>query len=163
MPLGIELSTLTIMRPDASWLAQGRDRKVILVVEDDEPIREAMKEALEEEGPYEVVTACNGKEALELLDGMEHPSLILLDLMMPVMDGAEFLENKRQRGDLEDVPVVVVSAWARDTGPIPGVAELVSKPIQLDALLGTVERYCTVELRRAPGFGRRLLPGEVQQ
>src|SRR3712207_6404701 len=84
----------------------------LLVVEDDQDIRETLQQALELEG-YQVSTAGNGKEALDILhlaDPPSRPHLILLDLMMPIMDGWEFLEKARSTNLLSGIPVVIVSA-----------------------------------------------------
>ncbi|RYC32387.1 PAS domain-containing sensor histidine kinase [Lichenibacterium minor] len=81
---------------------------VVLVIDDDEGARERMRFALSRDG-WTVVEAENGQRALERLDGVT-PSLILLDLMMPVMDGFDFLKRLRQRADGGLVPVVVLTA-----------------------------------------------------
>lgn len=81
----------------------------ILVVEDDSDIRETLQQVLELEG-YRVATAANGHEGLAALETGERPSLILLDLMMPVMSGAEMLDHLRTDERLADIPVVVVTA-----------------------------------------------------
>lgn len=115
-----------------------RERR-ILVVDDDVSIRGFLAEALRDEG-YEVQTAGNGQDALELLHGWR-PDLILLDLMMPVMDGWAFRAQQRQLASVADVPVIVLSA----TRDLPAKAEqlepayLFSKPFDLDDLLTTIE------------------------
>ena len=112
----------------------------ILVVEDDPDIRGSLRDVLEDEG-YRVVTACDGLDALRALDEIARPCLILLDLMMPVMDGAEFLDHMRRRRELSDVKVMVVSAWPDAASSIEATG-FVSKPIDLEALLEKVARYC---------------------
>jgi CheY-like chemotaxis protein len=107
----------------------------VLVVDDDAAIREVIAEVLRDEG-YDVAEASNGAQALELLQQMAHPGLVLLDLMMPVMSGWEFLEHVRSDGRLSRVPVVVVSAMAA-----PGVSGHLQKPVDLDRLLRTVETF----------------------
>ena len=81
----------------------------ILVVEDDEVIRESMREVFELEG-FDVVTACNGREALEVVRSGERPCAVVLDLFMPVMDGWQFLAEIDRDRELADLPVTVVSA-----------------------------------------------------
>jgi CheY-like chemotaxis protein len=116
-----------------------RERR-ILVVDDDVSIRGFLAEALQDEG-YEVQTAGNGQEALAALAHWR-PDLILLDLMMPVMDGWAFRAKQRLLPDVADVPVIVLSA----TRDLPAKAEqlepayLFSKPFDLDALLTTIEQ-----------------------
>jgi len=113
----------------------------ILVVDDDEKIRESLNQVLKAEG-YEVLTATNGKEALEKLErAATPPSLILLDLMMPEMDGWEFLSRRTSDTDSPRVPVVLLSGmtFIRDA---PGVADFISKPIHPGKLLDCIRRFC---------------------
>jgi CheY-like chemotaxis protein len=116
----------------------------ILVVEDERGQREALAEVLSRLG-YEVQCAANGSEALELMRHSESlPGLILLDLMMPVMDGWQFRAEQRRDRVLADVPVVVLSALG-DTAQKAvqdGAAAFVSKPLHWQALLSVVERFC---------------------
>jgi CheY-like chemotaxis protein len=110
----------------------------VLVVEDDLDIRETMRDVLEGEG-HRVLTARHGREALELLPALAPPRLVILDLVMPVMDGIEFLrELARRRAD--DVAVLVVSA-SSTVAPPPGTPVL-RKPVQLETLLERVETLC---------------------
>jgi len=89
--------------------ATSSDRNWMLVIEDDIPSQEMLGRLLErEQWPYK--TAGNGKEALEILNASEIPDLIFLDLMMPEMDGFEFLQVLRQRPEWQSIPVIVVSA-----------------------------------------------------
>lgn len=112
----------------------------ILIIEDDDGIREALRYALELEG-YPVVTAENGKEGLRLLPRLNAPCLILLDLMMPVMNGWEFLEAMRAEPSVSNIPVAVVSAFSNKTHTIRAQAFL-NKPIHLDKLFELVHEYC---------------------
>ncbi len=80
----------------------------VLVVDDDKDIRESLVEILRDEG-YEVTSACNGAEALEAID-RRAPDVMLLDLMMPVVNGWEVLETLRLRGTHPKLPVVILSA-----------------------------------------------------
>src|SRR5687768_645517 len=102
--------------------------KGILVVEDDNDIRETVQQILELEG-YQVFTAANGKEALDALEHIPHPCLILLDLMMPVMNGWQFLEAKQRNAVISTLPVVVVSAVAEH---VKNVTTVVKKPPDID-------------------------------
>ena len=111
----------------------------ILVIEDNSEIRELLAEFLKEEG-YPVVTAADGLQGLGVLRSMERPGLILVDLMMPVLDGNQFVANLRDRGALASVPVLVVSGL-RDR-PIPGTIGVIRKPIDLDELLAVVRSRC---------------------
>jgi CheY-like chemotaxis protein len=112
----------------------------ILVVEDDEDIRDSLREALESDG-YQVVTAEDGKEGLQALDEMPRPCLILLDLMMPVMNGWQFLEKMKEDTTLATIPVVAVTA-AGDRGNTAQADMLIKKPVNLDHLLEVIKRYC---------------------
>lgn len=119
-------------------------QKEILVIEDDQDIRETVKTILELEG-YQVLTAVHGKDGIELLTSRPQlPNLILLDLMMPVMSGWEFLETiqRDHKDTFGKIPVVVVSA-AGDSAKTKAfsVAEFMKKPVDIDALLASVARY----------------------
>lgn len=113
--------------------------KTILVVEDDLNIRESMKDALEGEG-YRVVIASNGKEALERVREVPHPCLVLLDMMMPVMGGREFIDAMLADVLLAPIPILVISAIA-DAETTRGAAAFLKKPPDLDLLLKKVERF----------------------
>ena len=112
----------------------------ILIIEDDESIRETLKIFLEYEG-YRVTTAGNGKEGLEVLPSAGNPCLVLLDLMMPVMDGWQFIEKARSHETLATTPIVVVTAFAEKARGIKARA-VIKKPVDLDFLLKTVRQYC---------------------
>lgn len=105
----------------------------LLLIEDEPDIRDSLREILESEG-YAVHTAANGAEGLRALEAMPAPSLILLDLLMPVMNGTEFLAEQQRRPSLSAIPVVVLSA---DSNLRTGnrVHSHVRKPIDLTELL----------------------------
>ncbi|MBX3215864.1 MAG: response regulator [Labilithrix sp.] len=113
---------------------------VVLIVEDDESIRETMQLALELRG-YEVVTAGNGKEGIETLLGIPRPCLILLDLMMPVMDGWGFVKALEDDPLLDGIPVVVVTAFANQATSI-NARSVLAKPVPLEVLYATVGEHC---------------------
>jgi CheY-like chemotaxis protein len=116
----------------------------IMVVDDDAGIREALTDILEDEG-YVVTSAPDGLAALEMLREQQmRPRLVLLDLMMPRMNGWQFRAEQRQDPDLAAIPVVVISASgnAREQSQVLGAAEYLPKPIEFDQLVGIVERYC---------------------
>jgi CheY-like chemotaxis protein len=115
-------------------------RRIVLVVDDDASIRDTIAELLGEEG-YQVVVAAHGREALELIRGGVRPQLIVLDLMMPVMDGWQFLEERAADPELSAVPVVVVSATPETLQP-PETCAFVRKPMRLEQLLEVVGREC---------------------
>jgi CheY-like chemotaxis protein len=114
-------------------------RKPILLVEDDFSIRETLKYALESES-YVVGTANNGREGLDYLRANSAPHLVLLDFLMPVMGGAEFLQQLRADPQLSSTTVVIVSATLAELGAFEASA-LIKKPIDLDTLLRVVEKY----------------------
>lgn len=112
----------------------------VLVVDDEETIRDTLKMILEFEN-YSVVTANNGKEALDILKKGFRPCVILLDLMMPVMSGEEFLKKQKADQSLAEIPVVAVSAFGKEGASI-GASAFVKKPVELDDLLAEVKRFC---------------------
>ncbi|MGD8726542.1 MAG: response regulator [Gemmatimonadales bacterium] len=122
---------------------RGKSVKSVLLVEDDEPTRGVMRRVLEQEG-WTVTEAPNGRVGLERL-AADRPQLVLLDLMMPEMDGFEFLEAIRADSDHHSIPVVVVTAKElteddrhRLNG---GVEKIVAKSVQdPDALLAQIRR-----------------------
>ncbi len=111
----------------------------ILIVDDDDDIRETMRFALELEG-YDVRMASNGLEAKEMASKGVAPGLIFLDLMMPKMDGREFLAATRAEGLFLGVPVVVLTAASGQVKP-EGAIDLVHKPLDLEVLLGAAQKY----------------------
>ena len=118
-------------------------KKHILVVEDSPDLQALLVRLLEGEG-YEMSRAYNGREALELLQSMTQlPSFILLDIMMPVMDGIEFRREQLADPRLAKVPVVVMSADADPQGKAKQlrVANVVRKPISVDQVLEIAARF----------------------
>lgn len=118
----------------------------IMVIEDDQDIREQVKNALEFEG-YTVKAATNGKEGLEYLESLgddELPQCILLDLMMPVMSGPEFIQNIRAKDRYQNINVIIATAKGRQFSPedIPGTVKRIQKPFDLDELYSTIETFC---------------------
>jgi two-component system, chemotaxis family, chemotaxis protein CheY len=116
----------------------------ILIVEDDDDIRESLGLLLSLEG-YAVESAANGVDALGMLDrpGAERPKLILLDLMMPVMNGIEFHQELRRRPALSGLPVVVLSGdpSVDQKAATMGVAGALRKPVEGDRLIEVVRRH----------------------
>jgi len=117
-------------------VASGRGS--VLVVDDDAAVREGLLEFLRDEG-YEALGAENGRRALDLLEEGEAPRLILLDLMMPVMDGWQFLAERARRA--YPTPVVLLSglSFIRDA---PGVADFLCKPVDFAKLRDCLDRFC---------------------
>ena len=113
----------------------------VLIVEDDLDTREMLGRFLELEG-YKVETAENGKRALERLGSGVGACVILLDLMMPVMDGWQFRQEQVRDASLADIPVIVVSAAGRERLEKIHANAYLSKPVDLDELLGCVTQFC---------------------
>jgi len=140
--------------PDAEWEGSGRiakkdrsERSLVLLVEDDFMLRGSIAELLIGEG-YTVTCAANGLEALRRLERGPKPALILLDVMMPYMDGLEFRAIQRTMPDIADIPVIVLTA----VGVPPEAAEELDlrqalfKPLDGRRLLAAVSRRCTPRL-----------------
>jgi two-component system, chemotaxis family, chemotaxis protein CheY len=117
----------------------------VLVVEDDPDIRDAVVDLLKTETPWiEVCSASDGMEALELLEGGAEPRLALLDVMMPVMNGLQFLDAVRERKLAQDMRVVLVSAYVQLARHVnyPGITGLLPKPFKATELLSIVRHHC---------------------
>ena len=116
--------------------------KQILIIEDDHSIRELLVELLESEG-YEVASAINGLEGLKYLETHSNPNLILMDLMMPVMDGYAFRTEQMNHPKWSAIPVVVMSAEANAREKLKnfGITAFLSKPVELETILKTVEQF----------------------
>jgi chemotaxis family two-component system sensor histidine kinase/response regulator PixL len=116
-----------------------------LIVEDDAATRAAMVLLLQAEG-HVADAVPDGRQALDYLRSHQPPRLVLLDLRMPVMDGWQFLEEKRQDPALAPIPTVVATAAAFERCPDAlralGAADVLLKPIDPDELLAVVGRYC---------------------
>jgi CheY-like chemotaxis protein len=115
---------------------RARDAPTILVVDDERDICDMTAEALALDG-HRVLTASNGQMALEQAR-RNRPDLIVLDLMMPVMNGWEFLEAQREDPDLGSVPVIVDTASSETQ--VDGAAVILRKPFDVDTLLAAVAR-----------------------
>jgi CheY-like chemotaxis protein len=125
--------------------------KTILVVDDEFDIVDVLSDLLTAEG-YRVVTASNGREGLTRA-AEAHPDLILLDRMMPVVDGAEMLRLLRQEPELDRIPVIMMSAAeGRRLAQELGCSAFLKKPFDLNTLLETVARLVSIEDGRAAPF-----------
>jgi CheY-like chemotaxis protein len=114
-------------------------QKTVLLVEDDPDIRDIVQDVLEAEG-YDVVPASHGRQALEFLNGVRGggvpPDIVILDMMMPLVDGRHVLDAIRNDQSLSSVPVVVMSAVTHEK-PV-GAAAFLRKPFSLDTLFDAV-------------------------
>lgn len=118
------------------------DPDTVLIVDDDPGMCEALTTLLSDEG-YHVAAACNGREALSYLTCHEAPCIILLDIMMPVMDGYTFCTQLCQHPALAAIPVVVLSAGAKSERILELCpAGFLRKPLDVNALLALVEEHC---------------------
>ena len=110
----------------------------VLVVDDDHDIRTCLGEVLHDQG-FVAVTAADGRDALEKLATRFRPDAIVLDLMMPVMNGFEFLQAMRANAELNRIPVVVISANRGYDERDLGVAAVLRKPFDLNALVDAID------------------------
>ena len=110
----------------------------VLIVDDDPDLLEVTSFVIESEG-MAVETARNGEEALALLRAGRRPRLVLFDLIMPVMNGWEFLDEVAKDPSLRQIPIVALTA--AEHVQVTGAREVLSKPMDLMALLRVVERY----------------------
>jgi two-component system, chemotaxis family, chemotaxis protein CheY len=115
--------------------------KTVLLVDDDQAILEMMRDVLEIEG-YRVAVAKNGQDAITQLRTLDDkPSLIVLDLMMPILNGWEFLDFQRSQTQFSKIPIVICSAYFESAKSIKPSA-VVPKPVQLEPLLSAVKLFC---------------------
>ena len=114
----------------------------ILLVDDDEDLQCILKNALEIEG-YEVLLANNGQEALDILAQKNTiVNCIILDLMMPIMDGTEMLEKLRQNPKLKNIPVILSTAKGIiDQKSIDNSQAVIKKPMKIDLLYDAIKKY----------------------
>lgn len=118
--------------------------KTVAIIEDDVGIRDSIAEVLKEEG-YRVLAANHGRDALDQLNQQSgRPCVILLDLMMPVMDGWAFRAEQKLHPSLGSVPVIIMTADAnaKDKAQALGAQGHMNKPVDLDQLLAAIQQYC---------------------
>ena len=111
----------------------------VLLVEDDLDIQEVLADVLTEVG-YQVSIASEGREALAFLKSRPQPAVILLDLMMPGMDGYAFRTAQMAEPGLAKIPVIVITAQREIRGDTFDSADVLAKPIKLATLLAAIER-----------------------
>ena len=136
-------------------MGRRRPRAHILVVEDDPAIRQMLADLLAERG-YSVAEASNGRAALEQMRERQ-PDLVLLDLMLPDMNGWTFLRARERERELARVPVLVLSAAGPDAigeAQELGAPVFLSKPFDLDKLVAEIERLCASPVRQCAWCGR---------
>ena len=135
--------------------------KSILLVDDDADIRTLLGAFLTQAG-FHVHLARDGRHALHLLEKIDTPDVIVLDYIMPDMNGKEFLSERRRDARSRVVPVILMSAWTRQwTGGNLGVAEILTKPVDPERVLQAVQRVLSAPFKtpvRAIKFERRRFP-----
>ena len=120
----------------------GTSRKHVLIVDDDQDLRDIIGEVLRDSG-IRYAAAADGGIALDMLRSNEHPGVILLDMMMPHVDGWKFRAEQIADPNLKDIPVIVMSASAKAvrTHPRMNAAGYISKPFELNKLIEEVSKY----------------------
>jgi CheY-like chemotaxis protein len=124
--------------------------KTVLLVEDDLEIRDILQDVLEAEG-FDVFPASNGKQALDFLtlNQPQHADLVILDLMMPMISGWQVLETMNKDPNLSEIPVMVLSAVARDKPE--GASAFLRKPFNIDAFCDAVRGHFSKTGATSPG------------
>jgi CheY-like chemotaxis protein len=134
-------------------VAPATKTKQVLIVEDDAGIRDELAAILGQEG-YEVVTAADGRAALERLHWGLRPAVILLDLRMNVMTGWEFRAQQKKNVAVADIPVIAMTTGRWKPEDLKDFPEHISKPIDIPGLRNLLDRYCDpgkyLERRRGP-------------
>lgn len=122
--------------------ASAEDEKhTILVVDDNEDLLETIAETLADFGYDNVKTAPNGRDAMALIDAGLRPCLIILDLMMPVMDGWEVLYRLQSNPDTSRIKVLILTAVGSFRSPSNDI-DVLHKPFRAEALLEAARRFC---------------------
>lgn len=133
-------------------MARATKSKQVLIVEDDAAIRDGLA-AILSEGGYEVVTAADGRDALERLHWGLRPAVILLDLRMNVMTGWEFRAQQKKDAVIADIPVIAMTTGRWKPEDLTDFPEHILKPIDIPELRVLLDRYCEpgkfLERRRA--------------
>ena len=129
-------------------------RCTVLVVDDDASMRDSLGEALQECG-HDVLFAADGSQALEALAARQDVAIVLLDLMMPVMNGLEFVAAKLRDERISRIPVVLMTGHPLHTREVVGVAAVFAKPFATAALIKELHRLCGAgRVRRRGAAGR---------
>jgi CheY-like chemotaxis protein len=147
-----ESGVVPVVRPPSESDRTSRNARhapIVLVVDDDADTREALTELLEDHG-YMVLGAANGVEAFDLINAGSRPSMILLDLMMPFMDGYRFRTEQRRSPVLAAIPVVVITAGTPAGEHELDLAEVLQKPLEVPRLLDSIEHHCRHQQRLSP-------------
>lgn len=124
-----------------------QEDSLVLIVDDDEDTRDSLRDIIEEEG-YTVEVASHGQEALARLANGTKPCFILLDLMMPVMTGIEFLEALRRDPEHVGTPVVLITAWSDQAAMTERVQGFARKPFNLREIFTFIRQYCRCDTHR---------------
>jgi DNA-binding response OmpR family regulator len=119
------------------------ENRSILVIDDDEDCRAMVRTILEDKG-FEVTTGCDGVEAVEIMEEMDQPALIILDIMMPNMNGYQVVERMKLNPKLQNIPIMMVTAKASDEDVIEGyktyaVDYYITKPFNTRQLLAGIK------------------------
>lgn len=141
----------TLAQPQDLAAGAMETHQIVLVIDDDTEIRQVIHEVLADEG-YQVQEACDGAQGLEILAGADRPLVVLLDLMMPRVDGFEVCRRLEANPALRDQhAIILMSARKRlEEADSPVVNAMIAKPFDVNALLATVDRLAE-HLNRAPG------------
>jgi CheY-like chemotaxis protein len=121
--------------------ANAVEKHLVMVVDDDDDIRETLAGLLEDEG-YAVAAFPSGRDALNALRSGVGPQVILLDLMMPVMDGTEFRREQLADPALAAIPVILITAAGLERVARAEFSEVLRKPLKIDHVLDLIAQYC---------------------
>ena len=114
--------------------------QMILIVEDDEAIGDLIQQTLRLETPYQVIRASDSDQALKIVEQVK-PQLFLLDYQLPLMNGLELAHRLHTLPELEQVPVILMSAHLPEAASRPRTLDFLKKPFELDTLLRIVNRH----------------------
>ncbi len=129
-------------------MAEDRKKKVVVIGEDDEPIAALLRDSINDEDGYQAVVVADGALVIDIVRQV-HADLLVLDIMMPGLDGFEVFDRVRADTDIRDMPVLFVSAATNQHDSDfaqRGITDVISKPFDLNDLLARVRVLCPADV-----------------
>jgi two-component system, OmpR family, response regulator VicR len=132
------------MGAERTWGRPGGTVATVLIVDDEEPVRGFLTMLIRDSG-HRVVQAIHGGRALEVVE-REKPDLVISDVMMPVLNGAELCRRLKARADTRHIPVILMSSSGKQAADGAGADAFIAKPFELDEMESLVQRWLLPEV-----------------